>query len=308
MASGLYRLFTNSLHSSTTRDPTLSDLVEASPLSEMAFLRMRPPAAPTVFEAPLIAIPSESIWAASLAAAFCDTKKTVGPAAQGKGDKTNEHREPAVHQTGEWMDPGLCKRSCLEERRGERKARSKLLFTVCLVEDPDASLPRTASAPRVRKEDLTLWEFAFAWPLRPPGLSVASRMRSSRSMRPALRKAFPATERLPEGGAELDKDMGWATAADLQSRLDTRERWEESSGVCGGVCSQLFSVCACRRWWWYEREEQWSLFSSGGSRESVPVLSEEMAVRARLSLVRSRGARKFQNRVLRNCATQSRIR
>ena len=90
----------------------------------------------------------------------------------------------------------------------EDEARSKLLFTVFLVEGPEASLPRTASAPRGRKDDRTLWELTFVWPLRPPGLSVASRMRSSRSMRPALRKALATMLRLPEGGAELDENMG----------------------------------------------------------------------------------------------------
>ena len=54
---------------------------------------------------------------------------------------------------------------------------------------------------------MTLCTLDLVWPLRPPGLSAASRMRSSLSMRPALRKALETRERLPEGGAELDKDM-----------------------------------------------------------------------------------------------------
>ena len=90
--------------------------------------------------------------------------------------------------------------------------RREVLFTMFLVEGPGWSLPSSASAPRVRYEERTLWELVFAWPLRPPGLSATSRMRSSWSMRPALRKALAATERLPDGGAEADDSMddGWA--------------------------------------------------------------------------------------------------
>lgn len=46
--------------------------------------------------------------------------------------------------------------------------------------------------------DRNLWD-SFCVPFLPPGLSVASRIRSSLSMRPALRRAVDATERLPPG-------------------------------------------------------------------------------------------------------------
>ncbi len=43
----------------------------------------------------------------------------------------------------------------------------------------------------------------LACPLRPPGLSETSRMRASSSMSPALRNAFVARLRFPDGPSEL---------------------------------------------------------------------------------------------------------
>jgi hypothetical protein len=53
-------------------------------------------------------------------------------------------------------------------------------------------------------------------PLRPPGLSVASRMRSSRSMRPAPRRALAATVREPLGWlAVAAENMGGGGVGEL---------------------------------------------------------------------------------------------
>lgn len=77
--------------------------------------------------------------------------------------------------------------------------RGDSLFTLGSLLDEDGwSLPRMALMARGLL-GRGLWDFA---PLRPSW--VASRMRVSLSMRPALRKALAAMARLPAGGVGVD--------------------------------------------------------------------------------------------------------
>lgn len=79
---------------------------------------------------------------------------------------------------------------------------------------------------RGRCEDRVLWGTIFWCPLRPPGLSVASLMRSSWSMSPALRNAFEASVRLPEGAGALES-IGWFVAV---SRVGFESDGAEATG------------------------------------------------------------------------------
>ena len=69
-------------------------------------------------------------------------------------------------------------------------------------------------------------------PFRPPGLSVASRIRSSRSMRPARRRAFVATAlELAAGVENMDEGcVSPGTCAGRTVLLRDKERTEAGGG------------------------------------------------------------------------------
>ena len=96
-----------------------------------------------------------------------------------------------------------------------------VLFTIAVRDEVAAwSLPVSASIARGRWDVRDLCEVLWA-PLRPPGLSETSLIRSSRSRMPALRSAFAAIVRLPEAAVMASEYMGFVWRGS-RGRVDER--------------------------------------------------------------------------------------
>lgn len=144
-ASGLYRDFTNCLHSSTLFVPTAGRRTFAE--GEMTFLRRRAPDVVATLEAPRMTIPSFA--AAVRTAAYNEEIRCEDDDAGGRGIRMNmvsmgadeyisRERGVGIHEGRMWRE------------LGRKREESKYLFTIGfrLDEPAERSLPTMASMAR----------------------------------------------------------------------------------------------------------------------------------------------------------------